>query len=302
MPQLLKSTEKLNSINWNEIFIYTLDSFTFLKWKHKRLSKGGGYAARCNDGVAGRIVDDNLLAVSYQKNGYSVPKIIWVMHNGAIPEGYSVYFKDNNNLNAAIENLYLKETHGKPSDKYSEELKNYLKYDETSPSCLRWINKISKSSNIQVGDVAGSLDTSDGYWKIHGLGNHYKVHRLVWFLFNGKIPSNLWVDHMNGIRNDNRISNLRIVTPTVNCRNRTKNKNNATGYNNISYYEGFSKRGTFISRYCVTIVGGGCKKRFGFSCLKYGKEGALALAIEKHKQLVKAANEAGAGYTERHGT
>lgn len=302
MSQLLTAQERLNTITWGEIFNYSTESPTFLTWKHKRLSKGGGFVNRANNGIAGGITNGNLLSIHYEKNGYSIPKIIWVIHNGCIPDNYSVYFKDSNTLNASIENLYLKETNPEAIEKYSEDLKKYLKYDPTSPSGLRWIAKFSKSSTIKVGDVAGSLDDSDGYWKLHALGNNYKIHRIVWFLFNGKIPKTLWVDHMNGIRNDNRIENLRIVLPSVNCRNRTKNKNNITGYNNISYYEGYNKNGTFISRYSVRVGVNRKSKTFGFSCLKYGRELALELAIKKHEQLVKEANEQGAGFTERHGT
>jgi len=302
MSQLLTAQERLNTTAWSEIFNYSPDSATFLTWKHKRLSKGGGYADRINNGIAGGVTKENLLTIHYKKSGYSIPKIVWIMHNGVIPDNYSVYFKDNDTLNAAIENLYLKETNPEAIEKYSEDLKRYLKYDTTSPSGLRWISKFSKSSTNSVGDVAGSLDTSDGYWKLHALGNHYKIHRIIWFLFNGKIPKNLWIDHMNGIRNDNRIENLRTVLPSVNCRNRTMSKNNITGFNNISYYEGFSKTGVFISRYTVRVNVDRSSKTFGFSCIKYGKEQALALAIKKQAELVKEANENGAGFTERHGT
>lgn len=44
----------------------------------------------------------------------------------------------------------------------------------------------------------------------------YQVHRLVMFAFVGK--SELWVNHKNGIRNDNRLSNLEYCTAAENAR------------------------------------------------------------------------------------
>lgn len=302
MPHYSNSNKRLNSIAWNEIFEYTKDSVTFIKWKHKRKARNNSLVNRANNGQAGRITEDNILSVAFEKNAYSIPKIIWVMHNGNLPEDCSVYFKDNNQLNCCIENLYVKETSITNTEKYSDKLKKYFKYDESSPSCLYWADKSSKSTKINIGDTAGSLDSEDGYWKIHGLGHHYKVHRVIWFLHNGKIPEGLHIDHINGVRSDNRISNLRTVIPSINNRNRVKNKNNLTGHNNISYYEGYNHRGTLIRKYVVTVSFYGKFKTRSFSCVKYGDDLALELALSEKEKLVNEVNSLGAGYTERHGT
>lgn len=50
-------------------------------------------------------------------------------------------------------------------------------------------------------------------------GKKIRVHRLVWEAFNGKIPKNMEIDHINRIRNDNRLSNLRCVTHKTNMNN-----------------------------------------------------------------------------------
>jgi hypothetical protein len=301
MPNYTKSNERLNSIKWSEIFEYTKESASFLRWKHKRKARNNSLVNRSNNNQAGGINSENYLSLNYEKNLYSIPKIIWIMHNGPIPDGYSVYFKDHDKLNASIENLYLRETYLKLDEKYSDSLKDYLQYDESSPSGLRWISKASKSSKIANGDVVGSLDEQDGYWKLHGLGHSYKIHRIIWFLHNGKIPKGLWIDHINGNRSDNRIINLRIVVPALNGRNRTMSKNNNIGYTGISYYEGFNHRGTLIRRYTVSVVFNGKWKTRGFSCVKYGDDLALKLAIETRDKLIDEVNKQGAGYTDRHG-
>ena len=39
-----------------------------------------------------------------------------------------------------------------------------------------------------------------------------RVHRLVWETFNGVIQNNLTIDHINRIKTDNNLSNLRLLT------------------------------------------------------------------------------------------
>jgi hypothetical protein len=51
-------------------------------------------------------------------------------------------------------------------------------------------------------------------------GKSFAAHRVMWAAVNGPIPDGLVIDHINGVRSDNRISNLRAVTESVNCQNR----------------------------------------------------------------------------------
>lgn len=41
-------------------------------------------------------------------------------------------------------------------------------------------------------------------------------HRLVWKTFSGPIPKELWINHKNGIKGDNRLENLEVMTPSEN--------------------------------------------------------------------------------------
>jgi len=45
------------------------------------------------------------------------------------------------------------------------------------------------------------------------------VHRLVFEMFVGPISDDLEIDHINGDRSDNRLSNLRVVSHSENQRN-----------------------------------------------------------------------------------
>lgn len=51
------------------------------------------------------------------------------------------------------------------------------------------------------------------------LSNGKLVHRLVWEVWNGEIPKGMEIDHINCVRDDNRLENLRICTHKENCNN-----------------------------------------------------------------------------------
>lgn len=57
------------------------------------------------------------------------------------------------------------------------------------------------------------------------IGKTRLAHRVVWEVFNGEIPKGMEIDHINTIRGDNRLSNLRIVSSKENKANPiTKNR------------------------------------------------------------------------------
>lgn len=73
---------------------------------------------------------------------------------------------------------------------------------------LYW--KIRKPG-VRFGKPAGFLD-SGGYINM-GINNKtYLAHRIIYLYHHGYIDDTLEIDHINGIRNDNHIENLRLVT------------------------------------------------------------------------------------------
>lgn len=113
-----------------------------------------------------------------------------------------------------------------------EQLHNLLHYDpETGVFTWRTTNKYRRE--IKVGDRAGYADAK-GYWLHRVNGATYLAHRLAWFYVHGEWPPHQ-VDHINGIRDDNRISNLRLATRTQNARNRALRSDNTSGHAGIHF-------------------------------------------------------------------
>lgn len=110
-----------------------------------------------------------------------------------------------------------------------DKLLEILSYDGGT-GLFTW--KTSNSNRRRVGDVAGG-NVSKGYIAICIDYNRFFAHRLAWFYVHGVWPQHE-VDHINGIHNDNRISNIRATTVEQNRRNKRMSKNNTSGWKGVS--------------------------------------------------------------------
>ena len=76
--------------------------------------------------------------------------------------------------------------------------------------------------------VVNPRPNANGYCRIFVDGNLYYTHRLAWLYVNGAFPPNQ-IDHINLIKTDNRIENLRLATQRENSQNLPKSKLNTSG-------------------------------------------------------------------------
>lgn len=129
------------------------------------------------------------------------------------------------------DSLKIQQMHAKQSLLSQSSLKELLDYDHDT-GALRW--KIRKSSTVQAGDVAGKI--RKGYVVISIDCREYLGHRLAWLYVYGKWPSGD-LDHINHVRDDNRIENLRIADHAMNSKNNKMHVNNTSGVMGVRWRE-----------------------------------------------------------------
>jgi len=89
------------------------------------------------------------------------------------------------------------------------------------------------TNSIKLGQIAGSI-CFKGYRQIKINGKFYKEHRLAWFYHYGVFPINQ-IDHINNIKTDNRINNLREATNAQNQGNKVKRKGTSSKFKGCSW-------------------------------------------------------------------
>ena len=95
-----------------------------------------------------------------------------------------------------------------------------------------------RRSQKPAGSIAG-YKNSNGYIFLHINHKNYSAHRVAWFYVYGVWPK--FLDHINRVKDDNRICNLKNVNRSENGQNREKCLNNKTGYKGVSIRK--SKKG-----------------------------------------------------------
>ena len=110
----------------------------------------------------------------------------------------------------------------------------FEQYFEYKDGKLFWKAKTHPSVRINVGDKAGTK-RPDRYFDVRFFGKKILSHRIIWEMFNGEIPKDKVIDHINNNPSDNRIENLQLVTNAQNQQRRNQSK----GY---KYYKGILAR------------------------------------------------------------
>jgi len=131
-------------------------------------------------------------------------------------------------------------------------LKELLEYNKNTGE-FHW--KASPNNCTKINSKAGYLRSS-GYIGIKIDYKMYQAHRLVWLYTYGKFPKGD-VDHINRVRNDNRIENLRDVSRSLNSRNSSVSQLNTSGFSGVFW----NKR---ANKWVSHITYGGKQRHLGY--------------------------------------
>lgn len=145
-------------------------------------------------------------------------------------------------------------------------------------------------------DLARAYPPSDansaqGYIRISRNNEIHWLHRWIWEQIFGAIPTGWEIDHINGIRTDNRLCNLRCIPQAAQKRNTKKRSDNASGVVGVSLWETTRRGNQKVAMWrAVAINPAGKKVIKTFSIKKYGNDEAFRIACEARKQMERDFN------------
>jgi len=133
------------------------------------------------------------------------------------------------------------------------ELKYFkVSYDSDTGLFTKTVTNRKRETTIKE---AGWKD-SRGYRRLKIQGQTVFAHRLAWALVHKRWPDGD-IDHINGIKDDNRIENLRDVSKSINLQNRrTTTKDSSSGYLGVSWDK-------YCGKWKAQISVNGTKKHIG---------------------------------------
>ena len=119
-----------------------------------------------------------------------------------------------------------------------ERANELFKYE---PETGMLIRKVTTSNNrFHAGTTAG-CSSPDGYLRVRADKVLYMVHRVCYLLAYGSLPDDMQVDHINHVRDDNRLVNLRFVTQGENLKNQSVSSKSTTGVTGVYFSKSRNK-------------------------------------------------------------
>lgn len=155
------------------------------------------------------------------------------------------------------------------------ELDEILNFNSIS-GVFTW--KGDRSQRVKAGSIAGTRN-GQGYVEIKIHGKSFQAHRLAWIISTGIAPLEQ-IDHINRIRTDNRIANLREASRSENLQNTTLSASNKSGVKGVSFN---TRVGKWVAQICVNKK----KTHIGyFSKIEDAKQAYMNLSLIIHARSI----------------
>jgi len=92
-----------------------------------------------------------------------------------------------------------------------------------------WCTRGKARAHAEAGYIA-----EDGYRRVCIDKKYYYIHRIVWWMSTGKeVPDDLFIDHIDGNRLNNKIENLRLASALENQYNKARQVNGTSQYKGV---------------------------------------------------------------------
>jgi hypothetical protein len=114
-----------------------------------------------------------------------------------------------------------------------------VKWFTDQHQCDAWNTRLA-------GKRAGTSIANTGYYQMQLFKKGCLNHRIIWTMVSGSPPTHE-IDHINHVRTDNRLINLREVQREDNCRNITLRGDNKSGYNEVIWYAARNKWMVYVT-------------------------------------------------------
>lgn len=133
-----------------------------------------------------------------------------------------------------------------PSDITADYVRSILEYSPvTGLFAWRYRCDVGRPWNARyVGALAG-CKSKNGYLLISIKRTHYYAHRLAWLYMTGEWPPQQ-IDHIDGVRENNKWDNLRSATSSENACNKPKMPKNSSGYKGVGFHKSTGKWRAYI--------------------------------------------------------
>ena len=127
-------------------------------------------------------------------------------------------------------------------DLTAEQLRQRINYD---PETGVFTQKVRTTSRVKVGERLGS-PARNGYLIITLSDRKYPAHHLAWLYVYGEWPRQ-HLDHVNRVRDDNRIVNLREASKVENGQNTKLSSRNTSGVKGVCWCRQHKRWKAYIS-------------------------------------------------------